>query len=61
MLHDWSVLTRTARDAPLVLHLHISKTGGTTLRTLGAALLNRTDCNWNLREGQLPGHGLAGR
>ena len=30
MLHDWSVLTRTARDAPLALHLHISKTGGTT-------------------------------
>ena len=28
MLHDWSVLTRTARDAPLALHLHISKTGG---------------------------------
>ena len=48
-LHDWSVLTRTARDAPLALHLHISKTGGTTLRTLGASLLNRTDCNWNLR------------
>ncbi len=61
MLHDWSVLTRTARDAPLALHLHISKTGGTTLRTLGASLLNRTDCNWNLREGQLPGHAQAAR
>ena len=26
---------------------------------MGASLLNRTDCNWNLHEGQLPGHARA--
>ena len=51
--HDWSVLTHYARTAPLVMHLHISKTGGTTLRMQGAGALRRRDCGWNLRDGQL--------
>lgn len=40
-------------DASVVLHVHVSKTGGSTLRLQGADVLNRTDCGVNLRCGGL--------
>ena len=47
--------SRFPRDPNVVLHVHISKTGGTVLRFQGARVLNSTDCKLNLRCGQLQG------
>lgn len=52
--HQWDDLVKRAQKAPFVMQLHISKTGGTTMRMEGAKVLGRKDCKMNLRDGGLP-------
>lgn len=52
--HDWQALVTHARTSTFAMHLHISKTGGTTMRLQGASVLRRKDCDMNLRDGMLP-------